>query len=117
MNNKEYTNNDVYAFLAEECRCYPLLWKEYGDRISAEEGDASVWEALSERMDCFRVCDECGKPMIEGYVVDGCETYCSTECLNKHMSLDEFQAQYNQGEGDTYYTTWYEDSLIFNRQR
>ena len=65
-------------------------------------------------LDCFRVCEECGHPMIEGYVVDGCDTYCSKECLHKHITEDEFNAQYNNEDGNTYWTTWYEDSLSYN---
>ena len=52
-------------------------------------------------------------PMIEGYVVDGCETYCSDDCLHKHLSDEEFNEHYDNGDGDTYWTTWYEDSVTY----
>lgn len=68
-------------------------------------------------MDCFRICDECGKPMIEGYVVDGCDAYCSDECLHKHLTDKEFDHLYNDGSGDTYWTTWYEDSITYNKHK
>ena len=61
-----------------------------------------------------RLCDECGKPMIEGFVIDGCSTYCSEECLHKHFSNEEFIRLYNDGNGDSYWTTWYEDSNTYN---
>lgn len=110
---KEYTNEDVYEFLEEECRCYPELWKEFGEGITSHTEDADFWESLSENLDCFRICEECGKPMIEGYVVDGCETYCSDECLHKHLTDEEFEELYDNGNGDTYWTNWYEDSMTY----
>ena len=91
---KKYTNTDVYDFLAEECRLNKTLWKEYGKGILEHTSDEDFWENLSEELDCFRICDECGKPMIEGYVVDGCDTYCSDECLHKHLSDEEYKELY-----------------------
>jgi hypothetical protein len=109
---KEYTNDDVYTFLAKECGQRTDLWTEFGEGILSQVEDVDFWERLSERLDCFRICEECGKPMIEGYVVNGCDTYCSEECLHKHVSEEEYKALYNDGNGDTYWTTWYEDSMI-----
>lgn len=51
--------------------------------------------------------------MIEGYVVDGCNTYCSDDCLHKHFAEEEFKRLYDSGNGDTYWTTWYEDSVTY----
>lgn len=110
---KKYTNNDVYDFLAEECRLNEALWKEYGKGILAHTADKDFWARLGEELDCFRICDECGKPMIEGYVVDGRDTYCSDECLHNHLSDEEFDELYGDGNGDTYWTTWYENSKTF----
>jgi len=107
---KGYTNENVYSFLAEECRQDENLWSEFGEGILSQTKDANFWERLSEELDCFRICEECGMPMIEGYVVDGSHTYCSKECLYKHVSEEEYNTLYNDGEGDTYWTTWYEDS-------
>lgn len=110
---KEYTNDDVYDFLAKECRYYPELWKEFGEGILSRMEDADFWNLLSEHLDCLRVCDECGKPMIVGYVIDGCNTYCSDECLHKHLTDQEYKDRYADGNGDTYWTVWYEDSITF----
>jgi len=114
---KAYTNNNVYDFLAEECRHDKALWKEYGKGIVAHTTDEDFWESLSEELDCFRICDECGKPMIEGYVVDGCNTYCSDVCLHKHITDEEYNLLYNDGNSDTYWTTWYEDSETFRNNK
>lgn len=110
---REYTNKDVYEFLAAECKYNPELWKEFGEGITTHTEDADFWDSLSEELDCFRICEECGKPMIEGYLVDGCDTYCSDECLHQHITVEEYQTLYNDGDGDTYWTNWYEGSKTF----
>lgn len=114
---REYNNKQVYDFLIEECKLYPNLWKEYGTGLVSHSTNAEFWENLSEEIDCFRICDECGKPMIEGYVVDGCNTYCSEVCLHKHITEEEFISLFDNGNGDTYYTNWYEDSTSFKHHR
>ena len=111
--NKEYHNNQVYDFLIEECKLKPNLWKEFGEGLMSHTTDAEFWENLNEEFDCFRVCEECGKPMIEGYVIDGCDTYCSDDCLHKHITDEEFELLYDNGNGDTYWTTWYEESMTY----
>ena len=110
---KEYSNDNVYEFLAKECRHMPELWKEFGLGILEHVSDVDFWNLLSEHLDCFRVCDECGKPMIAGYVIDGCDTYCSDECLHKHITDEEYKELYADGDGDTYWTTWYENSITY----
>ncbi|MBQ3944106.1 MAG: hypothetical protein II670_00645 [Alphaproteobacteria bacterium] len=115
--NKAFKNNKVYDFLAEECRHDNALWQEYGTGILAHSTDEDFWERLSEELDCFRICDECGKPMIEGYVVDGCDTYCSDECLHKHITDEEYNELYDNGNGNTYWTTWYEDSKTYRNKK
>ena len=111
----EYNNNFVYEFLSVECKTIPGLWDEFKDGIITQTADVDFWEKLSEVLDCFRICDECGKPMIEGFVIEGCDTYCSEECLHKHISEEEYNNLYNNGNGESYWTTWYEDSNTFNR--
>lgn len=52
------------------------------------------------------ICDECGKPMWSGYLIDDNECYCSDECLHKHYSEEEYMALY---EADAaYWTEWEE---------
>ena len=110
---KEYNNKIVYDFLIEECKQSPGLWDEFEKGLMSHTSDAEFWEKLCDKLDCFRVCEECGRPMIEGYVVDGCETFCSDECLHKHLSDEEFNELYDDGDGDTFWTTWYEDSITY----
>lgn len=111
---KEYTNKEVFEFLTEECHYRTGLWERFGAGIESRSTDADFWASLSECLDCFRICNECGKPMIEGFVVDGCDVYCSEECLHKHLTDEEFKYLYDNGNGDTYWTTWYEDSMTFD---
>jgi hypothetical protein len=58
-----------------------------------------------------RKCDECKKLMNEGFVFDaGCEYYCSEECLHKHFTAKEWAELYDDGNGDSYWTTWEDKS-------
>lgn len=55
----------------------------------------------------YRICSECGKAMVEGYCIDnGAEYYCSDECLHKNMTQEEFDTLYDDGNGDSYWTSW-----------
>lgn len=55
----------------------------------------------------IRVCSECGKPMYEGYCIeDGAEYYCSDECLHQNMSENQYQKLYDEGRGNSYWTSW-----------
>ena len=59
----------------------------------------------------IRVCDCCGKPMKEGFVLGGCELACSRECAIKlyggdEKAFNEDLSLADTDEGDTYYTEW-----------
>lgn len=54
-----------------------------------------------------RFCDNCGRYMTRGYVIEnGCEYYCSDDCLHTRYSEEEYLKLYNDGDGDSYYTEW-----------
>ena len=54
-----------------------------------------------------RCCSECGKPMYEGYCIEnGLEYYCSDECLHKNLSEEEYNALHDEGNADSYWTSW-----------
>ena len=54
-----------------------------------------------------RICSECGKEMTEGYCIEnGTEYYCSDNCLHKHYTDEEYNELYDDGNGDSYWTTW-----------
>ena len=66
-------------------------------------------ESLVDELDLehIRVCSECGKPMYEGYCIeDGAEYYCSDECLHKNLSGKQFEMLYDEGRGNSYWTSW-----------
>lgn len=57
-----------------------------------------------------RECTACGKGMNEGYCIEsGIEYYCSDACLHTEITPEEWLELYADGEGDSYWTTWYED--------
>ena len=54
-----------------------------------------------------RCCSHCGKSMYEGFCIEnGAEYYCSEECLHKHLSEEEYNELYDEGRGDSYWTSW-----------
>ena len=60
----------------------------------------------------MRTCTHCSKPMSEGYCIDnGCEYYCSDECLHEHYAEEEYLEMYDNGEGDSYWTQWECDGI------
>lgn len=69
----------------------------------------------------MRICNDCGKYMTRGYVIEnGVEYYCSEECLNKHYTENEYLQMYDDGNGDSYYTEWedeIEDEIKFVKSK
>ncbi len=58
-----------------------------------------------------RKCDECEQGMNEGFVVNGGEEYyCSDKCLHKHYTKKEWKEMYADGETDSYWTAWEDES-------
>ena len=65
-----------------------------------------------------RYCDECGVEMWDGYCIEnGMEYYCSEECLHKHYNDEEWEELYYDGNGDSYWTEWYEEEEAYKRNR
>jgi hypothetical protein len=56
-----------------------------------------------------RNCDKCGAGMNEGYYIECGEYYCSDVCLYKEITPKEWDELYNDGDGDSCWTTWDED--------
>jgi hypothetical protein len=49
--------------------------------------------------------------MNEGYVVDGgAEYYCDDPCLHQSMTAELYEELHADGEGDTYWTEWEDES-------
>lgn len=70
--------------------------------------NGNIQEAIDELdLEHVRCCSECGKPMYEGFCIEnGAEYYCSEECLHKNISEEEYEKLYDDGKGDSYWTSW-----------
>jgi len=100
---------DIYDFLSIQISKNPELQPMTSSELKALESNIDFWEELSEHVDCMRICDECHLPMIEGFCIDdGRENYCSEECLHSHYSEEEYLDMYKDGEGNSYWTVWWE---------
>ncbi len=125
-------SNEEQIFLVE--RLATVLRKGNGTSASVKDAFAGLFdEDISDLEDTLeiRICDECGKIMVEGYCIDGGnEHFCSPTCLNVNYTHEEFMALcagldpndeddleklrgMTDGEfhemaedSDTYYTTW-----------
>ena len=87
--------DDLTDDLKEFMTYYVIKYKELPELIEELE------------LEHFKVCSECGGVMTEGYCIEnGMAYYCSDECLHKHMTQEEFDALYDDGRGDSYYTSW-----------
>lgn len=52
----------------------------------------------------MRICSCCGLLMFSGYVINaGEEYYCSSNCLGKHYTSEQWNEMYGD---DSYYTVW-----------
>ena len=109
---KELTNADIFWFISKELTYHPELPQLSTEELAARKDDEEFWQELTESLDCFRVCDNCGRPMIEGFCVDDCDTYCSETCLHEQYDDEKYKAIFD--EGTAYYTVWYEDSVSYN---
>lgn len=46
---------------------------------------------MENEKELFRVCNVCGQPMLEGYVIDdGVEYYCCDDCLHSAYTEEEY---------------------------
>lgn len=113
---RSLTNRNTYDFIENECRLNHELWKEYGLGIQSHTTDSDFWESLSDHLDCFRVCAECGRPMIEGFLIEDGDCYCSDNCLHKHISEEVYLKLYDDRDDGTYWTVWYEDAMTYKQK-
>lgn len=57
----------------------------------------------------YRICDECNYKMEDGFVIEGGTFYyCTEECRRRNMTDEEYFELYDDGEGDTYWTYFWE---------
>ena len=108
---KEPSNADVYDFLSEELTYHPELHQYSAEELATHKGDKEFWYELEDKLDCFRMCNACGEPMLDGFLIGGGEAYfCSEECRRTVMSDEEYMEQYEELGSDTFWTTWWDNS-------
>lgn len=49
--------------------------------------------------------------MSEGYYCEDLTYYCSDECLAKDVTPEHWEELYNDGEGDSCYTSWEREDI------
>ena len=100
---------DKYAFIENQITRHPELPQWTKEELQEREIDFEFWNELIEHIDCIRICEICNRPMIEGYCIDdGREHYCSDECLHHRYRNEEFETMYDNGNGNSYWTVWWE---------
>lgn len=117
--SKDLTNKDVYEFLEQEIALHPELDEMFSGDLREHEHDEMFWEELLDEFEamglyCFTICDVCGKPMIEGYTMNGSHC-CSDACLHTDYSQEQIDAFCTDDNDECYYTTWYEDSEAYRQ--
>ena len=113
---KEYSNTDTYGFISEELTYHLELPQYSAEELAAHKGDKDFWYELEDKLDCFRICDVCGEPMLDGFLVDGARHFCSEECLHKVMTDEEYMEYFKHDDNDTFWTTWWDNSQRYNKQ-
>jgi len=101
---------EAYEFISEELTYYPDLPQYSAEELAEHKDDKELWDKLEEELDCFRICDACGAPMLDGFLVYGADHYCSGECLHTVMTEEEYEKEYEEYDSGTFWTTWYENS-------
>jgi hypothetical protein len=96
-----------YVLLKEKIDEAAADIKEFMADFVIRHSKASELVDELDLLEHIRVCSECGKPMTEGFCIeDGAEYYCSEECLHKNMTEEEYENLYDEGRGNSYYTSW-----------
>ena len=57
----------------------------------------------------MRVCDDCGKWMRQGFVIDAGVKYFCEDCHPKHYTPEQWEEMYGDGDTENYFTSWEDD--------
>ena len=96
-----------YVLLKEKIDEAAADIKEFMADFVIRHSKASELVDELDLLEHIRVCSECGKPMMEGFCIeDGAEYYCSEECLHKNLTEEEYENLYDEGRGNSYWTSW-----------
>lgn len=110
---KELTNIETYKFISEELTYHPELSQFSAKELAARKDDKKFWYDLMDELDCFRICDVCGEPMLDGFLVRGDNHYCSEKCLHTVMTEEEYLNDCEEYGPPTMWTTWFDNSLRY----
>lgn len=114
---QEVLRNDVLQSENLENYYYQLLNEKKADKADDDIiqmmadfviKHSEVEELVDELdLDHVRACSICGRAMTEGYCIEnGAAYYCSDQCMSEEMTRDEFLELYDDGKGDSYWTSW-----------
>ena len=110
---QEVLRNDVLKADRLEDYYHDLLDDAAEDDIKQHMTDFLIQQSTVEELvdeldlDHVRCCSVCGRAMTEGYCIEnGAAYYCSDECMSKEMTRQEFLELYDDGKGDSYWTSW-----------
>lgn len=68
---------------------------------------STIEKRFPEILKPHRYCSQCNEIMTEGFVIEnGDSYYCSEQCLHKNMTPKEYSNLYDNGNGDSFWTTW-----------
>lgn len=91
----------------EGVKGYKELTKDAQEILKETYEDMYFYLLQDDDDNSYRICSDCGDVMNEGYCIEaGKAYYCSDTCLEKHMSKEEYETLYDDGEGDSYWTQW-----------
>jgi len=116
----EFKDLEIFQMVAEKgvliegdglCAIYA---NGYFDFVCTEESElghmlATKGLQMKELKGDLRLCSECATPMQEGFYFESDGTqYCSEKCLTKVISWEDYLEIHNDGQGDAYWTDWYD---------
>lgn len=88
-----------------------IIWVKSVDTL--EDGISSsirYLEGILGSPEGYRICTHCNGEMDEGFVIeDGQAYYCDKECLYKEVPKEEYLELHDGGEGDTYWTYFWDE--------
>jgi len=98
--------HEIAIIYCQEQDEYVFIKRDYDELLKHLNENGFILEKVPE--DQYRVCDSCKKFMQEGFVFESdCTYYCSEECRRTVISDAEYEAMYDDGNGDAYWTEWY----------
>lgn len=107
-----------YIFFNEEKNQYDLVYEDTNVVLCSENTIDQIMESLYLlgyetillEEEQFRICSNCKKVIIEGFIVEGLlKYYCTKKCMYKHSDFIT-KENYTQLYKDdvVYYTNWFE---------